>query len=49
MTSRAYLGVVIEQTGVAYTAWMDFVTERQAQPRCDTLAAAKAMVKAARS
>lgn len=37
-------GVIVEQTGIEYTLWPDFVTESYQQPRVASLAAAKTFI-----
>lgn len=41
---RTYKNIVIERTGISYTAWLDYVTSPYMQPRCDTLAGIKALI-----
>lgn len=45
---RHYKGVLIEQVGLSYYTWLDFVTPAHLQPHHTTLAAAKATIAAAR-
>lgn len=42
----AHRGVRVEQSGLEYVIWQDFVTARYAQLRCSSLAIAKAAINA---
>lgn len=45
---KTYRGVTIEQTGIEWTAWMDFIHLQWMQPRFSTLAAARQHIAPAR-
>lgn len=42
--NRSYKGIVIEQQGLSYYAWTNYVTERHMLPWATTLAGIKAEI-----